>query len=171
MNSQIKTLIGGLLFFVCAGLHAQTNFTPFALEGQTFIHDPSTIIQDGTNYFIFGTGPGIRTKSSPDLIRWQMGDSVFYTPPAWTTNMISGFRESLWAPDVIRVNRKFYLYYAVSIFGRQTAAIGLATSPTAGPSASNYFWTDCGAVIASTPASAFNTIDPSALLDVDGKLW
>jgi arabinan endo-1,5-alpha-L-arabinosidase len=77
----------------------------------------------------------------------------------------------MWAPDIIRLNGKFYLYYAVSTFGKHVSAIGLATNPTPEPSATNYFWTDCGAVIESTKSSAFNAIDPSAFLDVDGKLW
>jgi hypothetical protein len=73
-----------LLLILFAGLianSAEIKFTPLPLEGQTFIHDPSTIIKEGTNYFIFGTGPGIRTKSSPDLIHWENGGSVFRTPP------------------------------------------------------------------------------------------
>ena len=74
---------------------AETNFTPLALEGQTFIHDPSTIIKDGTNYYIFGTGPGIRTKSSPDLIHWDSGEPVYRTPPAWTTKAVPEFHGGL----------------------------------------------------------------------------
>ena len=171
MHHHTKLFFNILGLLACIAAGAQTNFTPLALEGQTFIHDPSTINKDGTNYFIFGTGPGIRTKSSPDLIHWQMGGSVFRTPPAWTQQVVPGFRGSMWAPDVVRVNGKFYLYYAVSTFGKQTSALGLATSPTLNPDATNFLWTDCGPVITSSPATAFNTIDPSALLDVDGKLW
>jgi beta-xylosidase len=58
------------------------DFTPLNLQGQTFVHDPSTIVRDGTNYFVYSTGPGIRAKSSPDLVHWQNLDSVFDT--AWT---------------------------------------------------------------------------------------
>jgi beta-glucanase (GH16 family) len=170
MNRSAKSFCA-LIFFVALVAHgAETKFTPLSLEGQTFIHDPSTIIQDGTNYFVFGTGPGIRTKSSPDLIHWTNGESVFSAPPAWTTNVPS-FRGYIWAPDVIRVNGKFFLYYAVSAWGKQTSAIGVATNPTLDPAATNYLWTDGGPVITSTSASDFNTIDPSAFLDRDGKLW
>ena len=118
---------------------AVTSFVPLALEGQTFSHDPSTIIKDGANYFSFCTGPGIRTKSSPDLIHWTNGDSVFFAPPAWAFKAVPGLRGSLWAPDIIRLNGKFCLYYSASTFGKQTSAIGLATSPTLDPSATNYF--------------------------------
>jgi arabinan endo-1,5-alpha-L-arabinosidase len=141
------------------------------VEGQTFIHDPSTIVQDGGRFYVFGTGPGIRTKFSPDLIHWTNGDSVFDTPPAWAAKFLPPFRSSIWAPDVVRLNGKFYLYYAVSSFGKQTSAIGVATSPTLDQAATNYFWTDNGQVIESSTSTAFNAIDPSALLDADGKLW
>src|ERR1035438_5459173 len=171
MRHQIKFLFSAILFFACAATRAQTNFTPPPLEGQTFIHDPSTIVSDGTNYFIFGTGPGIRTKSSPDLIHWENGNSVFRVPPTWTMKAVPEFSGTEWAPDVIRVNGKFLLYYAVSSWGKQLSAIGLATSPTLDQAATNYFWTDCGPVIASTNGGAFNTIDPSVFRDEDGKLW
>jgi len=171
MNNHIKFLLGAVWFLTCVAMGAGASFTPLPLEGQTFIHDPSTIIKDGTNYFIFGTGPGIRTKSSPDLIHWRESDSVHRTPPTWTQQAVPGFRGSMWAPDIIRMNGKFYLYYSVSTFGKQTSAIGLATSPTLNPSATNYFWTDCGAVIESSTNTAFNAIDPSVMLDADGKLW
>src|ERR1022692_4934256 len=100
MSQLTKSFCALILFTALATSSAETKFTPLPLAGQTFIHDPSTIIKDGTNYFIFGTGPGIRTKSSPDLIHWQMGGSVFRTPPAWTQQVVPGFRGSMWAPDV-----------------------------------------------------------------------
>ena len=152
-------------------LGGETNFTPLALSGQTFIHDPSTIVKDGARFYIFATGIGIRTKSSSDLREWTAGNSVFDAPPAWTTNAVPGFNGYIWAPDIVRVNGKFFLYYSVSTWGKKTSAIGLATNPTLDDTATNFLWRDGGEVIHSTSQSAFNTIDPSALLDTDGKLW
>jgi arabinan endo-1,5-alpha-L-arabinosidase len=171
MNLPAKILFTASLFLVLAVMGAETNYTPLPLAGQTFIHDPSTIIKDGTNYFVFGTGPGILTKSSPDLIHWQNGDPVFHGPPAWTVKAVPEFRGTAWAPDVIRANGRYFLYYAVSSWGKQVSAIGLATNPTLNADATNYLWTDCGPVITSTNGLAFNTIDPSVMLDADGKLW
>ena len=171
MSLHLKSPLGALVLFLGFFAGAQTNFVPAALEGQTFIHDPSTIVRDGANYFIFGTGPGIRTKSSPDLIHWSNGSSVFRFSPVWTTKAVPEFRDAIWAPDVIRVNGKFFLYYAVSTWGKQLSVINLATNPTLNPAATNFLWTDCGPVIASTNGSAFNAIDPSAFHDDDGKLW
>ena len=160
--------LAGLYVRRCPGANA---FRAVELAGQTFIHDPSTIVEDRGQYFVFGTGPGIRTKSSPDLIHWTNGARVFATPPAWTKNLVPAFRGVFWAPDIIQVNGKFLLYYAVSTWGKQVSAIGLATSPTLDQAAANYAWHDGGAVISSTNDSAYNTIDPSVMLDADGKLW
>jgi beta-glucanase (GH16 family) len=160
------------------GAFAGDPAAPAELAGQTFIHDPSTVIRDGSNYFVFGTGPGIRIKTSPDLTRWENAGSVFRHPPEWTRKVVPGnwprfhfSGDSFWAPDIIRVNGKYFLYYSVSAFGKQTSAIGLAEIATLNPAAENHVWIDGGTVIASTKGSALNTIDPSAFLDRDGKLW
>jgi arabinan endo-1,5-alpha-L-arabinosidase len=172
MRQRRSFPLAAALWWLAVAAHAAApEFTPLPLAGQTFIHDPSTIVKDGTNYFVFGTGPGIRTKSSPDLIHWTNGDPVFDQPPRWVWKYATGRWNSLWAPDVIHLNGKFYLYYSASSFGKQLSAIGLATSPTLDPAATNYLWTDDGAIITSHADSAFNTIDPSVMLDRDGKLW
>jgi arabinan endo-1,5-alpha-L-arabinosidase len=174
MNTVLRTaVLAALLLSSGAGTArcAETKVEPMALEGQTFIHDPSTILKEGERYYVFGTGRGIISKSSPDLVHWSNGPSVFGMPPAWTTNAVPGYRGHTWAPDVIRLNDQFYLYYSVSTFGKQVSAIGLMTSSTLDSTATNYLWTDRGIVIQSTNGSAFNTIDPSVMLDNDGKLW
>ncbi len=148
-----------------------SKFEPYDLEGQTFIHDPSTIVKDGSDYYVFGTDEGIMAKSSPDLIHWTNRTRIFDEPPAWTMKAVPDFRGVFWAPDIIHVNGKFYLYYAVSTWGKQVSAIGLATNPTLDSSAPNYHWTDCGMVIQSTNGGDFNTIDPSIMQPEDGKLW
>ena len=169
--SRMKSFAALLFFGLAFASRAQSHFTPADLSGQTFIHDPSTIVRDGTNFFIFGTGPGIRTKSSPDLRHWENGPTVFTHPPADAEKVAPGFDGFIWAPDAVRVHGKFFLYYSVSAWGKQTSAIRLATNATLEPSATNFFWHEVGEVIRSTNGSAFNTIDPSAFLDRDGKLW
>jgi arabinan endo-1,5-alpha-L-arabinosidase len=147
------------------------QFQPAPTEGDTFIHDPSTVIKAGDNYYVFGTGRGVRTKSSPDLIHWTAGEPVFHDLPAWTRHQVPGARGSCWAPDIIRVSGKYLLYYSVSTWGKQNSAIGLAINTTLDRSVTNYSWQDAGPVITSTNGGEFNTIDPSVMLDTDGKLW
>lgn len=171
MHKLLKSFGASVLFAALAAHGAESHFTPWSLEGDTFIHDPSTIIKDGPNYYIFGTGPGVRTKSSPDLIHWQSCGPVFREAPASTTHFVPNFHGALWAPDIIRADGKFLLYYAASSWGKQTSAIGLATNDTLDQKAKNFSWHDCGPVITSTNGGEFNTIDPSVMLDTDGKLW
>ena len=164
-------LLPAILFSTLAGGGAETEFTPRPLTGQTFIHDPSTIVKAGGRYYVFGTGPGIRTKSSSDMIHWQNGDSIFMRPPAWTKRLVPAFAGFGWAPDVICVRGRYLLYYAVSTWGKPVSAIGLATNATQNPAASNFQWHDGGEVIHSTNGTAFNAIDPSVVLAADGRLW
>jgi arabinan endo-1,5-alpha-L-arabinosidase len=161
------TVITGLVCLLSAAFGAELD----PLTGQIFIHDPSTVIQDHGRYYVFGTHQGITVRSSSDLLEWRREPPVFSEPPAWTWRVTFNDHVDFWAPDVIHINDKFFVYYAVSSWGKQTSAIGLVTSPTLDPTATNYAWTDGGMVIQSTNGSDFNTIDPSVMQDRDGSLW
>ena len=64
------------------------------------------------------------------------------------------------APDVHQVGDLYYLYYAVSTFGSQNSAIGLATSSSLDAGT----WTDLGATgVQSSLGSAYNAIDPNLI--------
>jgi hypothetical protein len=140
LRSTVCFVVGlGLATSVALG---ETKVEPLPLEGQTFVHDPSTILKENGRYYLFGTGRGISTKSSPDLIHWTNGPSVFTDLPAWTTNAVPGYRGHTWAPDVLRADGQYRLYYSVSTFGKQVSAIGLTTSPTLDPASPDYCWTD-----------------------------
>jgi autotransporter-associated beta strand protein/T5SS/PEP-CTERM-associated repeat protein len=146
------------------------------LAGVLGAHDPSNVMKDGSQYWYFATGQGIISRTSTDLVNWNAGPSVFDTQPAWTTQAVPSFTGFFWAPSVSFFNNQYYLYYAVSEFGTIDSAIGVATSP----SLSTPTWTDLGKVVQSDPVgqtspntdtTAFNAIDPSILVDTDGKVW
>ena len=144
---------------------------PPNVRGSLGIHDPSAVIQCGGRYYVFGTGQGISSKSSADKIYWITGPSVFATAPSWTTTAVPGFTGFFWAPDVVFFNGRYHLYYAVSTFGSQVSAIGLATNPTLDPADPAYLWTDQGPVIQSGYSVSYNTIDPSVTFDSSSNLW
>ncbi|WP_217992492.1 arabinan endo-1,5-alpha-L-arabinosidase [Longimonas halophila] len=134
-------------------------------------HDPVMAEQDGT-YYLFTTGEGITMWSSPDRETWTRQGAVFDEPPSWATEVVPEFDNSIWAPDIAEHDGTYYLYYAVSSFGSNASAIGVATSPTLNPDANDYGWTDHGIVVESVPGrDAWNAIDANLIVAEDGQPW
>ena len=133
--------------------------------------DPSTIVRDGANYWVFFTGRGVPSIHSKDLVIWERGPAVFKEPPAWIASAVPKNKGVYWAPDVMKVHGRFLLYYSVSSFGKMDSAIGLVTNPTLDPDDPDFKWTDQGEVVRSQEGGDFNTIDPAVFQDDDGRLW
>lgn len=165
----VASLATAGLLWAADGALAGSESLP--LRGNVGIHDPSTIVRCKDNYHVFGTGGGIISRSSKDKIYWSTAPRVFSSPPAWTTSAVPGFTGVFWAPDILFFNNEYHLYYAVSTWGSQVSAIGLATNPTLDPQDPAYRWTDQGPVIHSAVGSPYNTIDPSVTFDGIGRLW
>jgi len=148
--------------------------------GDYWAHDPSTIVKDGSRYYIFTTGQGIPNKYSTDLRNWTNGAPVYpgNTPPAWAASAVPGYDPNNWnwAPDIAYFNGKYHLYYSVSAWGSIDSVIGLFTSPSLiSPS-----WSDEGKVVQSdaiweagpdTDTTSHNCIDPSILAASDSTIW
>jgi arabinan endo-1,5-alpha-L-arabinosidase len=135
------------------------------------IHDPSTIVRCNGEYWFFTTGRGVPSWRSRDLITWRPGPPVFSTYPSWTADIAAGRNGYYWAPDIIALKDRYLLYYAISRWGTQTSAIALATNSTLDPSSPAYHWTDDGLVIRTTAHDDYNAIDPSVMIDTDGRMW
>lgn len=140
------------------------------------LHDPGTMRKEGSNYFIFGDGRGIRGITSTNLRDWSATSVVFPSgPPAWTTNAVPGGKPNyFWAPDTAYFNGLWHMYYAYSQWGKLNSVIGVATSP----SLASPVWTDQGKVVQSNPSAtsgtdttAYNCIDPSICVAADGTVW
>jgi arabinan endo-1,5-alpha-L-arabinosidase len=135
-------------------------------------HDPSTIVKCKDEYWVFCTGRGLPSYRSKDLRTWASGPRTFTNAAPWAAAAVpQNSGSDFWAPDIIHLGDRYLLYFAVSTWGKNTSAIGLATNPTLDPGDSRYHWTDQGIVVQSRASNDFNTIDPAVCLDVQGKLW
>lgn len=135
------------------------------------VHDPSSIVKCDGEYWFFSTGTGVSSWRSKDLRTWQRGPRVFPEMPDWVTEVVPGQRGHFWAPDVIRIDDRYVLYYSVSSFGKNTSAIALASTPTLNPDDAAFGWTDQGIVIQSSGEDDFNAIDPAVIRTESGELW
>ncbi|MEC7785076.1 MAG: arabinan endo-1,5-alpha-L-arabinosidase [Bacteroidota bacterium] len=129
------------------------------------VHDPVAIKQ-GDTYYLFCTGRGISVFSSPDLENWEKEPQVFTEEPVWADAVAEDFSNHIWAPDITFHNGKYYLYYSVSAFAKNTSAIGLTINTTLDADDPNYKWEDQGIVIQSVPnRDLWNAIDPNLIFD------
>ena len=115
---------------------------------------------------------GISVFASKDMKHWKQQPPVFTKPPEWAVKTIPHFRGHIWAPDISYHNGLYYLYYAVSAFGKNTSAIGVATNKTLDASSPSFKWSDRGKVIQSVPGrDMWNAIDPNLITDGDNTSW
>ncbi len=150
----------------------------YELTGDTSpVLDPS-IIRQGSNYFAFSTDvAGFTTHGhlpihcSPDGIAWTVCGSIFPNDfPAWVRKEVPGV-SGLWAPDISYFNGEYHVYYNGSTLGSQETVIGLVTNVTLDATDPNYKWVDRGMVLKSKAGDDFNALDPSILVDGDGRVW
>ncbi len=170
-----------LLVALVTGLSCRSTMTVkepevLQLEGDLQVHDP-VIIKEADTYYVFSTGGGRREggiipiKCSTDLIHWKQTGFVFETLPEWAPKEIPGTRGA-WAPDISFYNGKYHLYYAVSTFGKNNSAIGLATNKTLDPNSPDYKWEDQGMVVRSTEGKDdWNAIDANLIYDNKNSVW
>ncbi|RYG48295.1 MAG: arabinan endo-1,5-alpha-L-arabinosidase [Chitinophagaceae bacterium] len=154
-----------LLLILAPSVHfAQT------IQNNIAVHDPVMIRQDSV-YYLFCTGRGISVWSSIDRTNWEKERPVFDTLP-WAVRTIKGFQNHIWAPDISFYNGRYYLYYSVSAFGKNTSCIGVASNKTLHPGSADYKWTDHGKLIQSVPGrDMWNAIDPNLVVDERQVPW
>jgi arabinan endo-1,5-alpha-L-arabinosidase len=133
------------------------------------IHDP-VIAREGDAYYVFSTGKRIPVICSQDKTTWEHCGRVFERNPAWTREINPNLTD-IWAPDISFFNNRWHLYYAVSTFGTQNSAIGLATNVTLDPESPDFSWVDQGLILRSQPGDPWNAIDANLVLDEHGEPW
>ena len=148
----------------------------FCLSAQEYqsdisVHDP-VMIRQNNRFYLFSTGWGINVWSSTDMKSWKKEKSVFSKAPEWAVKDIPNFKGHIWAPDIYFYKGKYYLYYSISAFGKNTSAIGVAVNPTLDSESPDFKWTDHGKVIESFPGKTnWNAIDPNIIRDEKGASW
>jgi arabinan endo-1,5-alpha-L-arabinosidase len=154
---------------------SQTAPHVFSLSGDyERTHDPS-IIKAGDTWYVFATGraPGggqIAMRCSKDLEQWTSCGQVLDEVPAWIHAESPGTKD-LWAPDISFFDAKYHLYYAYSLFGKNTSGIALLTNRTLDQKSPDYKWQDEGLVLRSRAGDDFNAIDPNLVIDQSGDAW
>ena len=106
-----------------------------ALDGQPSLHDPSTVIAENGKYYVYATGNGLPVSMSDDGWTWRRAGGVMQAVPGGKPgpDVLARGGNNTWAPDVIRVGDKYFLYYSAP--GTQPkAAIGLLVGRTLDPS-------------------------------------
>ncbi|MDR2581469.1 MAG: glycoside hydrolase family 43 protein [Fibromonadaceae bacterium] len=153
------------------------------------VHDPSIFKDDDGTYYTFGSHFAV--ASSTNLMRWTQyasdnqahrlygGTSNANSP--WRTVLADAFAHvgngsdgnppgSTWAPDVIKINGMYYMYYSLSTWGSNRSYIGrVEANSVTGPYSNSVEVLRTPAVGAT--GSAPNGIDPAIFYDKDGKLW
>lgn len=201
MNTFMATLFLFLLSSTLV-LGEFPNPIPFTSSFPGYVHDPS-IAKYGKEYYVFLTHDNVSITTSSSLNGpWKTVGSVlpkgskidyagryylsshfvipfFLITSLYLHRFFFFFRYDIWAPDVSLYEGVYHLFYAVSTYGVQVSAIGLAVSKTLAPEYAFYFhhslfhhnnalystWTDLGMVFSSGKGSPYNAIDPNMVVN------
>ncbi|HZR20637.1 MAG TPA: family 43 glycosylhydrolase [Verrucomicrobiae bacterium] len=130
----------------------------WALDGEPYIHDPSTIIECDGKFYTFGTGGG--GLISDDGWTWHSG----------AVRPGGGV-----APDVIRIGDRYYMSYATGgggLAGGHASKVHTMWTKTLDPKSPEFGFKDDTIVASSDGVEDCDAIDPAFLLDpTDGRLW
>lgn len=94
--------------------------------------DPYILDNDDGTYYMYGTGGGAKdgfaTYSSTDLVNWKDEGQVYHGNTETSWNL-----KSFWAPEVYKIDNKYYLFYSADKQDNptnelETFSIGVAVS-------------------------------------------
>ena len=143
--------VAALVLFAAGALR-----TAQALEGEPYIHDPSTVVMSDGKYYAFGTGGG--GLISDDGWTWHSG----------AVRPGGGV-----APDVIKIGDRYYIAYAVGgggLAGGHASKVNVMWTKTLDPHSPAFGFHDVGVVASSNGIEDCDAIDPSFLY-AKGHLW
>jgi arabinan endo-1,5-alpha-L-arabinosidase len=127
------------------------------LDGEPYIHDPSTIMECDGKYYTFGTGG--RNLVSDDGWTWRSG----------------GVRPGGGAaPDAIKIGDRYLVAYGATgggLGGGHNGTILTMWNKTLDPQSPDFSYSQAVVVASSDGIEDCDAIDPGLLLGPDGKLW
>jgi beta-xylosidase len=147
----IALIISLVLFAFCSKAQYQTQTNK---KGDGFYTNPvfagdypdPSIIRDGETYYMVHSS----FEYYPGLLIWQSKDLINGTP---LTNALHKYIGSVWAPDLVKYNNKYYIYFPAN-----DKIYVVWASSVAGP------WSD--------PVDLkINNIDPGHVADENGKRY
>ncbi|HYG23190.1 MAG TPA: family 43 glycosylhydrolase [Verrucomicrobiae bacterium] len=152
MKSRIPAFAVASLCALCVSSSA------VALDGEPYIHDPSTIMECDGKFYTFGTGRG--GLISEDGWTWRSG----------------GVRPGGGAaPDVVKIGDRYLIAYGATgggLGGGHNGRILTMWNRTLDPNSPDFQYTEAIVVASSDGIEDCDAIDPSLLLDPnDGRLW
>jgi arabinan endo-1,5-alpha-L-arabinosidase len=152
MKSPIMAAAVSTLFTLCFSSQA------LALEGEPFIHDPSTVMECEGKYYTFGTGGG--GLISADGWTWRSGA----VRPGGGA-----------APDAIKIGDRYLVAYGATgggLGGGHNGRILTMWNKTLDPQSPDFKYSEAVVVASSDGVEDCDAIDPSLFLDpTDGRLW
>ena len=132
--------------------------------------DPTLIAADG-RWWLYPTGGvdggGLGVWSSDDLKNWRAHGGLLTKSDIDWIDDDGAPRHSLWAPDMLRANGRWYFYYSVGPQNPTPSRLGVAVCESpAGPCK------DSGTPLLSDARDGFEAIDPMAFRDAkSGKTY
>ena len=152
----MKSNVLAAAILLAAGVPASFAQSP-ALNGEPFIHDPSTVAFSDGKYFTFGTGAG--GLISDDGWTWRGGAQ---RPGGGV------------APDVIKIGDRYYMAYAKGgggMSGGHASNVYVMWTKSLDPNSPEFKFNDETVVASSNGIEDNDAIDPAFLLDPTGRLW
>lgn len=135
---------------------------------EPILADPTVVKGNDGWFYAYGTqddwGDGKGSRLIPivrsrDLTNWAYVKNAFETKPVWKA------KGGIWAPEVVRVDGHYHMYYAFSTWGDADPGIGLAVAEKPeGP------FVDNGKLFLSSEVEVPNSIDPF-FFEEDGKKY
>ena len=147
-----------LAALVPALLSVWSSTPGFALDGEPYIHDPSTIMECAGKYYTFGTGGG--GLISEDGWTWHGG-------------AVRPGRGA--APDAIKIGDRYLVAYGATgggLGGGHNGRILTMWNRTLDPQSPDFAFSEAVEVASSDGIEDCDTIDPGLFLDpTTGRLW